>query len=177
MPESTQPTDDPRAAWSEYQTPGPQHAILGRKAGAWDLVIAVFSAPGVKAFESRGTSRYAWILGGRVLENLVVGAPGGHPFEGRGYSGFDTRNGAYWFVWMDSMGTGLMRGEGRALVDGSGIQWSSEATDVVPRGVRRVRSVERFLSDDEWLAETFAMTGDGHEFVTTSFHYRRRSDA
>ncbi len=177
MTDAKQMTEDPRAAWAEYQTPGPQHAILGRKVGAWDLVIAVSFTPGVKAFESHGISRYAWILGGRTLENLVVGAPGGHPFEGRGYSGFDTRNGVYWFAWMDSSGTGLMRGEGRALADGSGIQWTSEATDVVARGVRRVRSIERFLSDDEWMSETFAVTADGQEFVTSSFHYRRRSEA
>lgn len=169
------PSEDPKHAWAQYQQVGPQHALIGRKVGSWDLSLTVYAAPGVKAFESRGTSTYAWILGGRVLENLVVGAPDGHPFEGRGYSGFDTRNGHYWFVWMDSMGTGHMRGEGRALPTNDGVQWTSEATDVVARGVRRVRSVERFLSVDEWTSDTYSISGDGHEYVATSFHFRRRT--
>ena len=168
-----QTTNDPRAGWMEYMTPGPDHALLGRRLGSWELTVSVFAAPGVKAHESRGTSTYAWIMGGRVLENLVVGAPTGQPFEGRGYSGFDTRNRRYWFAWFDSTGTGLMRGDGQPLPGSDGIQWSTESTDVIARGVRRARGVERYLSTDEWRSESYAMTPDGDEWVMVSFDYRR----
>lgn len=170
-------TTDPRAAWLEYQTPGSEHALLARKLGAWDLTVTVFGAPGAKAFESRGTSRYGWILGGRTLENLVVGAPSGPAFEGRGYSGFDTRLRTYWFFWADSMGTGVMRGEGRAGADGASLQWTVESTEVVAGGIRRTRSVERFLSVDEWIGESYAVdsAGSGAEWVVTRFHYLRHS--
>lgn len=166
-----------RAAWAEYAVPGPDHALLDRKRGRWNLVLTIYAAPGVVAHEARGTSTYAWIMGGRVLENLVVGAPGGQPFEGRGYAGFDTRNRQYWFAWFDSSGTGLMRGEGQALPTVDGIQWSTEATDVVPRGVRRARAVERYLSADEWRSESYAVGADGQEWVTVAFHYRRAAEA
>jgi Protein of unknown function (DUF1579) len=171
MPDT--PATDPRAAWMEYMTPGAGHALLNHKLGRWDLTVTVYASPGVKAHESRGTSTYAWIMSGRVQENLVVGAPDGHPFEGRGYTGFDTRNRAYWFTWFDSSGTGVMHGEGRPLPNGSGIQWSTEATDVIARGVKRARGVERFLSDNEWISESYAMSPDGQEWVAVSFHYRR----
>ncbi len=164
---------DPHIAYREFATPCESHAVLGRKIGRWNLAVTFFQGPGVKAFESRGTSTYAWILGGRVLENLVVGAPEGQPYEGRGYSGFDTRNCVFWFDWFDSMGTGVMRGEGRAGADGKSLQWSSESTDIVARGIKRVRAVERSLTADEWMSEIYDLGPDGREFVRTHFHSTR----
>lgn len=73
------------------------------------------------------------------------------------------------------MGTGLMRGEGRAGGDGKSIEWEVVATDVLARVVRTSRSIERMISAEEWMAQTFERGADGREFVRTEFLYRRKA--
>jgi len=167
-------TDDPMKAFQEYATPGPEHAVLGRRLGTWQLTVKFFPAPGAPPFTSSGVSRYAWILGDRVLENHVSGDPDGRPFEGRGYSGFDTRLRRYWFVWFDTMATGATRGDGAAGPDGNTLLWSVESTDLVARGPRRTRAIERFVAPDEWMSLHYDVAPDGGEFVRSEFRYVRQ---
>ncbi|MFO0828064.1 MAG: DUF1579 family protein [Phycisphaerales bacterium] len=170
------PMQEMQQAFRELATPGPEHTLLARRLGAWDLTVRFYQSPGVLGFESKGISRYAWIHDGRALENHVVGDPAGRPFEGRGFSGFDTRQRHYWFFWIDSSSTGVMRGAGKAAADGHGLEWDVESTEPVSRSIKRVRAVERYLSLSEWMSQTFDVGADGREFVRTEFRYLRRMD-
>jgi len=49
---------------------------------------------------------------GRYIEDKTNSSFDGHPFEGRGITGYDNMTHKYTFTWIDNMGTGFMTGEG-----------------------------------------------------------------
>lgn len=99
--------------WEEYATPGEQQKMLQTYEGNWTYKSKSWEKPdSKKAEESTGTSSFKMVLGGRFLQQEVKGTAMGQPFEGHGMIGYDNVRERYDSTWMDSMGTGIMKGEG-----------------------------------------------------------------
>lgn len=94
------------AGAQEPPKPGPEHDLLKKMVGSWDIVM---KAGGM---EMKGTVSSKMDLGGLWLASaLKCEFPGG-AFEGRGMDTYDAAKKKYISVWIDSMGTQPMIMEG-----------------------------------------------------------------
>jgi hypothetical protein len=112
-----QTTADPKRQemmkkWMEYSTPKESHKALEPLVGSWKFTSKMWESAKAKPEESTGTSSMKMVLGGRFLHQEVKGQAMGQPFEGLGYVGYNNLEKRYETVWLDSMGTGMMRGTG-----------------------------------------------------------------
>ena len=78
-------------AIAEAGKPGTEHAKLQPLAGSWTYTCKFWMDPSQPPMESKGTIERQWILGGRFLEEKVVGThfDGNSGFEGFRLIGYD----------------------------------------------------------------------------------------
>jgi len=92
--------------------PGPEHEMLKKLEGTWTADIKASMAPGQPPTESKGTMTYKMVCGGLWLSSEFEGEFGGTKFQGRGLDTYDASKKKYTMVWVDSMATTPMIGEG-----------------------------------------------------------------
>jgi hypothetical protein len=96
----------PTARSQEPAKPGPEHEILKKMEGNWDLTMKAGGA------EFKGTVTYKMDLGGLWLTSAMESDFGGMKFSGRGLDTYDAGKKKYIAVWIDSMSTHPMVMEG-----------------------------------------------------------------
>ena len=96
----------PAARAQEGPKPGPEHELLKKYEGVWDLTMKF------EGGESKGTCVYKMDLGGLWLASTVDSDLMGMKFSGRGFDSYDATKKKYVGVWMDSMSTSPMLMEG-----------------------------------------------------------------
>lgn len=101
-------------AWKDAATPGPMHKALDMLVGKWDATVTMTMGPEGASQESKATSEFTWILGGRFLEQTFTGEMMGMPFHGRGLFGYDNFNKKYTTVWIDNSTTAVLYATGHA---------------------------------------------------------------
>lgn len=90
----------------EFPKPGPEHEVLKKCVGTWDLTMKF------GGMESRGTVTYKMDLGGLWLNSVLESEFAGMKFSGRGMDSYDAGKKKYVGVWFDSMSTAPMVMEG-----------------------------------------------------------------
>jgi hypothetical protein len=90
----------------EPAKPGPEHEILKKLEGNWDLTMKFAGG------ESKGTVTYKMDLGGLWLTSALEADLGGMKFSGRGMDTYDAGKKKYIGIWIDSMSTHPMVMEG-----------------------------------------------------------------
>ena len=106
-------TDPAMEQWARLSSPGEQHKVLEPLVGKWNYSMRWWKAPDAPPEESTGTSENAWIMGGRFVEQKVMGQAMGQPFEGTGTIGYDNVRGEYTTIWFSNMNTGIMNVSGQ----------------------------------------------------------------
>lgn len=96
----------PAARGQESPKPGPEHEVLKKLEGNWDLVMKF------GGMESKGTVAYKMDLGGLWLTGAMESDLFGAKFQGRSLDTYDAGKKKYVGVWIDSMGTQPMVMEG-----------------------------------------------------------------
>jgi hypothetical protein len=96
----------PAVSAQEPAKPGPEHDVLKKFVGTWDLTM---KTPGG---ESKGTSTYKMDLGGLWLSSSLEMDFGGMKFQGKGMDTYDAAKKKYVSVWFDSMMTHPLLMEG-----------------------------------------------------------------
>ncbi len=86
--------------------PGPEHEILKKMEGNWDLVMKF------GGMETKGTVVYKMDLGGLWLTGALESELFGTKFQGRSLDSYDPAKKKYVGVWIDSMATSPMILEG-----------------------------------------------------------------
>ena len=94
------------SAQPETAKPGPEHEMLKKLEGNWDLVM---KAGGM---EHKGTMVYKMELGGLWLHGSMSSDLGGEKFYGKGMDTYDAKKKKYVTYWFDSMATTPMMFEG-----------------------------------------------------------------
>lgn len=161
-------------AWAKYATPGPNHKLLEPTVGSWTVAVTFWPAPGAPAQTSTATSENAWVLGGRWVEQKVTGEMMGQPFQGIGYTGYDSYKGQFVGTWMDTMGTMVMVSTGQADASGKVLTFTSTMDDVVTRKAVTVREVTRVVDANHLVFEMYGPGPDGKEFKSMEMAYTRR---
>lgn len=94
------------AAAQEFPKPGPEHEMLKKMEGNWDLVMKFGGG------ESKGTVTYKMDLGGLWLTGNLESELFGAKFQGKSLDSYDAGKKKYVGVWIDSMSTHPMFMEG-----------------------------------------------------------------
>jgi hypothetical protein len=156
-------------------TPGEQHKMLSEMAGSWKYVSKMWEKPDAQPQESKGKTQFKKILGGRWIQQEFKGMAMGQPFEGLGLLGYDNVKGKFESVWMDTMSTGAMRGEG--TLDASTNTIKETGTSSCPISADKT---QEFRSDWQLVDKkkmVFSLYGkgptDGPEFKMMEITYTR----
>jgi hypothetical protein len=139
--------------------PGPNHEILRKLNGEWDVTIRVAMDPSRPMEESKGTSVVTGLMDGRYSQEVTTATMGGMPMNGLGLTGYDNVARRFVSTWVDNMGTGIMMSEGKLDADGTTIRWTARSLDPATGKPVHYRMVTRFKGDDK---HTYEMFGPGH---------------
>jgi len=96
----------PAVRAQEPPKPGPEHELLKKMEGDWDLVMKFGGG------ESKGTVKYKMELGGLWLAGSLESELFGTKFQGKSLDTYDAAKKKYIGVWADSMGTQPLLMEG-----------------------------------------------------------------
>src|SRR5262245_63294417 len=155
----------PAARAQESPKPGPEHEVLKKHVGTWDLTMKF------GGMESRGTVTYSMDLGGLWLASSLVSEFGGQKFQGRGMDSYDARKNKYVGVWIDSMSTAPLVMEGTYDKEKKTLTMAGEGPGMDGKPTR-YRAVSEWKDDD---TIHFSMhVGDGAEPAFTIVYKRRK---
>jgi Protein of unknown function (DUF1579) len=158
--------------WQMAATPSAGHARLMPMVGTWRATTTFTMAPGDAPQVSSGTSVHRMVLGGRFLEQVYKGTSMGMPFEGIGLTGYDNAQQKYVGAWMDSFGTGVMRGIGVGRPTDERIDIMSEAIE--PSGQKRVfDTIIRIRDHSHHSYEMWTKGPNGKSFRMMIVEYER----
>jgi uncharacterized membrane protein len=173
-PEMTPEQKEMMQKMKEYGTPGEGHKVLAGMVGKWTYTSKGWESAESAPMESKGKSTFSMILGGRFLQQTVKGEAMGMPFEGMNLVGYDNQSKKYNTLWIDTMTTGMVKGEGtfdaatQTLTDNGEFMCPARGT------VEKYRSEWKILDKNSM---TFAMYGRGMkgdtEFKMMEMTYKR----
>jgi hypothetical protein len=172
-----QMTPETKAMMEAFQkagTPGAEHKKLADMAGAYDLAIKSYHAPGAEPTADSGTATRRMILGNRVLVEEVTSQMMGAPFSGQGLHGFDNVTGKYWATWNDSMSTGLMVSEGTCDANLT-CAYTGTYHDPVSKKPQTSRMTSKWTDKTTEVFEMYGPGPDGKETKMMEITYRKRA--
>ncbi len=148
-----------------FATPGEAHKKLNPLVGSWSCETKMVQAPGAPPQVGTGTAERKWVLDGRYIYEEVKSTMMGMPFSGIGYTGYDNKEKKYFYTWIDSMGTGMMRETGTADAAGKVFNFSGENYDCMSDKVKKTRSTMEIVDNSKHTVKMFDTGPDGKEFV------------
>jgi hypothetical protein len=161
------------ARWMEYSTPSEAHKVLNSKVGRWNLNVTMYMAPGAPGEKSTGTSDVKWVMDGRYLQDDTNGSSMGQPFSGHGLTGYDNLTHTYTGVWIDNMGTGILKSEGTYDPKTRTFHWKGQHPDFVHGTYVESRAVETCVDNDHWNVQMYAPDASGEEYLMLNLEYTR----
>ena len=173
MPQMTPEQQAEMEAYMKAGALGPQHELMAKHVGTFDVAIKSWMDPAAPPMESKGVAIRTLHMGGRVLHEEFQGDMMGTPFTGLSRSGYDNVSGKWWSTWTDSMSTGIMVSEGECD-ENFNCTYVGTYNDPVRNGPVTNRYVAKWTSPDE---QYFAMYGpgrDGNEVKMMEMVYSRR---
>jgi len=162
-----------QAAMAAAATPGPVHAFLADKAGAWTVTTTMWPAPGAEPVVSTMTAKSEMVLGGRYLKEEFAGEVFGLPFTGIGYTGYDNTTGTITATWIDNMSTATMVMTGKYAQAGDPLEVAGRMIDPATGGEVFMRSVSTWQSHDRGHVDYYAVMGGMGEVKTMAMDYQR----
>jgi hypothetical protein len=173
MPQMTPEQQAEMEAYMKAGALGPQHELMAKHVGTYDVAIKSWMDPAAPPMESKGVAIRTLHMGGRVMHEEFQGDMMGTPFTGLSRSGYDNVAGKYWSTWTDSMSTGIMVSEGECD-ENFNCTYVGTYNDPIKDGPVTNRYVAKWTSPDE---QSFAMYGpgrDGTEVKMMEMIYTRR---
>lgn len=175
MPDMTPEEKAQFDQWMAYATPGEQHELLQTKVGKWSGTVKHWMAPGTEAETSNFTADVKSLWDGRYLTESVEGEGmmPGQTFLGKSVIGYDNLKKKYFWVWLDNMGTGVMHAEGSYNPSTKTFSYTYDHPDFMTGKFVKGRSVEKWINNDQVVAEMYGPGPDGKEFKMMELTYSR----
>lgn len=155
----------PIARAQEPVKPGPEHDMLKKWEGTWDVTMKM------EGTEAKGTSTFKMELGGLWLASALDIELFGTKFAGKGMDTYDAKKKKFVSIWCDSMSTSPMILEGTYDKETKKLTMSGDAPG--PDG-----KIQKHKTVTEWKDEntaTFAMyMGDGKDPMFTVTYKRKK---
>jgi hypothetical protein len=168
-------TPEAMQAALEQSRPGPEHALLTRLAGEWDLEVKIATAPGqMTTVRARAHNRA--VLGGRFLVSEVAAEEplAGQLIENMSIYGFDRRSGKYTLVGYDNFGTYYVTAEGAVPAAGAPIVMTGVSRNPQTGHEEVYDMVLRPVDDDTYVTAVVFKFPQGDQTIVEVTHRRRR---
>ncbi len=165
--------DEMMNKWMEYATPNENHKVLDALVGEWDYALKWWKAPGIKPEQSTGTSKIKWIMDGRFIKHKVEGTSMGMPFKGMGITGYNNETNKYESVWIDNMGTGMVKGSGSYDAE------TKTLTEIgtfscLGEGDKKYHAVIIYTNIDSFMYQWYMPGPDKKQYLAMVINYTRK---
>lgn len=151
----------------------PQHELLLRKVGEWEVECAYFVSPDEEPLRVTGKDRVE-AIGEYWTEGHFEVNISGLEVKGRAITGYDPERNCFLGTWCDSSNPYLYLFEGQLHDDGVTLEMEGDNIDPHSRQLVKYRSVE-VLGDDERKLSLFLEAKPNQEIQILEYTYRRRS--
>lgn len=174
MPEMTPEQLAEMEAWMKAAMPGPEHKNLEYMVGKWNVTGKFWDdkAPDQPPQDTKGTMSTEWFNEGRFTKYEYKGEMMGMPFTGWGYSGYDNIEKKYVSIWIDSMGTGIMKNTGSYDAATKTFTFTGEMKDPTGKSIK-TRETVKVNSKDEHVMTFYHTGADGKDFKMGELNYQR----
>jgi hypothetical protein len=153
-----------------FTRPGEHHELLQRFIGKWDTVLTLAGQ------ESPGTAEFSWLMDGRWLQSRGSGTMLGMPIETYYLLGYDNFKMSYVTTSVSSMDTAMIHAEGDLDPGGKALLMYGTLDEYLTgEHDKMVKSVWRFLSDDEMLLEVHYLPIGESNTKVFEIRYKRKS--
>jgi hypothetical protein len=150
-------------------TPGPEHEILKRDVGVWDVVMEM-SFPGMPPMTMTGVETNT-LMSGRWVVSDFKGEAMGMTFENHGITGWDADKKAYVAVWADTMSPSLNTGESTYDAATNTLKGWMETNG--PLGRTRSRSEATWPAPGTRVVKIFAADGPPEPVMKLTYTKRK----
>src|SRR5262249_51141243 len=141
----------------------------------WDHVTKFWFNPQGPPNESKGTTEYKMIMGGRYLIQEVQGEFFGNPFNGFGITGYDKFKKQFISSWVDNFGTSILNTLGTVDASGKVITYIGEMDEpLTGEKGKKFKMIERIIDKDKHVDEFYDNIPGLGEFKTMEITYTRR---
>ncbi|MBK8977879.1 MAG: DUF1579 family protein [Planctomycetes bacterium] len=184
-PQDPQAPQDPRQAEAmremmerarRFTQPGPNHEVLERFLGEWDVSTRFFMGEQPTPPETARASG-AWLIDGRWLQMRSTGRLMGQQHQSFAVMGYDNFKQSFVVTMVQSIDTAMLRSEGDLTPDGAAlITYGTLDEYLTGEHDKMVKYVWRFVSDDEFVLEVHDLPiGESNTKVVESRYTRRKS--
>lgn len=159
----------------KYGTPGPEHELLKKYAGDWDVEITSYPPMG-QPRKSVGAMKGELLFEGRYVKMTFDGRMGDMPFKGLEVIGYDLFKKAYTTFWIDGWSTAFMTTAGSLDKAGLVLTETGSYPDAMTDGktLQKVKNVTTFLADGKLKFEMFMVGPDGKDAKGLELLYTRK---
>lgn len=161
-------------AWMDYMTPGDMHQVMTAFEGEWTTEGKMWMDPNGQPMTSTGTATYSMVLGGRYQESVFKGQVMGQQFEGKGLMGYDNFKKQFESTWVDNMGTGTLRAEGKYDAGTKTFAMSGKMVDPMTGKECAIRETVKLVDADTHVMTMYNSVGGAPEFKTMELTFKRK---
>ncbi len=168
--------DEMMKKWQEISTPGAQHKVLEDLAGSWDTETKTWmNGPQSQPAVTRGSAECKMILGGRFLQQDMLGEMMGMPMKGIGLNGFDNFRKTYVGIWIDDTGTAIYTMEGTMDKAGKTITyWGKMDDPMTGTKDNKVKYTDTIVDKDKHIFRIYDVSTAGEKDPTSEITYTRK---
>lgn len=159
----------------KYGTPGPEHELLKKYAGDWDVEIISYPPAG-QPQKSMGAMKGALIFDGRYVKMSFEGLMGDMKFQGLEVVGYDLFKKMYTTFWIDSWNTAFTMTSGSLDKSGLVLTETGMFPDAMTDGktMQKVKNITTFMGDGKIKFEMFMVMPDGQDVKGMELTYTRK---
>jgi hypothetical protein len=157
---------EPLAAQPPAPKPGPEHELLKKFVGEWDVTVSFMGK------ESKGSASYKIDFGGFWLTEEFKGTFEGQKFEGRATTGYDPLRKKYVSTWIDSMSPSIIVMEGGFDKDGKTFTETGEGPGQDGK-LTKMKNVYEFKDKDTIVFTMYNIQG-GKDQQMFQITYKRK---
>jgi len=149
--------ESPAEKAKKLSQPGDAHSAMNALVGKWSVMTTTgMTKKDGKPLTFGGTVVRSFEMGGRFLKEAYEGrGPGGHPFSGAGYLGFDNKGKRYQGVWMTTFNTHMVQYTGTLSKDGKRFIFEGVEADAASEGKPFVMTLEMKSPTEHVLTQEY----------------------
>lgn len=162
-----------RKNWEGYMTPGDMHKMMASWNGTWDTEMTMWQ-PGAPEQKSKGTTVNKMVLGGRYQESSHTSTMMGMPFEGHGTLGYDNAKKIFENVWIDNMGSGVIKMSGPWDAASKSVTLIGKMIDPSTLMEMDYKEIFKVADDNNQSMEMYGPGPDGKEYKMMEIKFSRK---
>lgn len=155
--------DEMMKAWMEYATPSEMHKWMEEMNGTWEGTVLTWMDPSALPSKAKATNIQTSVLGGRYVVGNFTSDMMGQPFEGMSTMGYDNGRKVFVSTWIDNMGTGMVKMEGKFNAETKTLYLSGKQTDPISHKETDIREEMRMIDGDNYQMTMYGAGLDGKE--------------